>query len=213
MSDSLPNFRPLNFFLFQKGSTTTTSTTSTLMTTLSTTNSTTTAITTAMSTISTTDPFVATMNVPVKMAPTENLEGSLSLTTEISTIQTSHLTHETILFSTNASTESATNQLFSRVFLWLLNNSDRLISDDALTPLITNKFLFKPFLRAFLCDSSCEPSNQMPDDEVEKLIEIKSRFFVGSPSSGLNTIASVHEPGYSKRTMIEDFPWRSLEDL
>ena len=53
----------------------------------------------------------------------------------------------------------------------------------------------------------------MPDDEVEKLIKIKSRFFVGSPNSGLNTIASVRKPFYSKRTMIEDFPWRSLEEL
>ena len=56
----------------------------------------------------------------------------------------------------------------------------------------------------------------MPDDEVEKLIthiEMKYRFFVGSPSFGVNTLALVNELGESERTMIEYFPWTSLEHL
>ena len=56
----------------------------------------------------------------------------------------------------------------------------------------------------------------MPDDEVEKLIthiEMKYRFFVGSPSFGVNTLALVNEPGETERTMIEDFPWISSVDL
>ena len=53
----------------------------------------------------------------------------------------------------------------------------------------------------------------MPDDEVKKLIEMKNRFFVGSPSFGVNTLALVNELGESERTMIEYFPWTSLEHL
>ena len=56
----------------------------------------------------------------------------------------------------------------------------------------------------------------MPDDEVEKLIthiEMKYRFFVGSPSFGVNTLALVNELDESERTMIEYFPWTSLEHL
>ena len=53
----------------------------------------------------------------------------------------------------------------------------------------------------------------MPDDEVEKWIEMKFRVFLGGSSFGVNTLDSVNEPVVSERTMIEDFPWISLEDL
>ena len=53
----------------------------------------------------------------------------------------------------------------------------------------------------------------MPDDEVKKLIEMKSRVFVGGSSFGVDTLALAYEPGESERTMIEDFPWISLIDL
>ena len=53
----------------------------------------------------------------------------------------------------------------------------------------------------------------MPDDEVEKLIEMESRVFVGGSSLGVNTLALVNEPGETERTMIEDFPWISSVDL
>ena len=91
--------------------------------------------------------IVATMNVPVQMAPVVHLGGSLSLTTsnEISTIPTTHLTHETmisdpILFSTNEPIDVAENQIFSRGFLWSLKCSDFqilthvLISNPCLVP-------------------------------------------------------------------------------
>ena len=87
------------------------------------------------------------MNVPVQMAPVVHLGGSLSLTTsnEISTIPTTHLTHETmisdpILFSTNEPIDVAENQIFSRGFLWSLKCSDFqilthvLISNPCLVP-------------------------------------------------------------------------------
>ena len=87
-------------------------------TTIATTKTTTSSTTSITST-------VATMNVPVKMAPMVHLGGSLSLTTsnEISTIPTTYLTEETmitdpILFSTTEPIEVAENQIFSRVFLW-----------------------------------------------------------------------------------------------
>ena len=72
---------------------------------------------------------------------------------------------------------------------------------------------FKPSLSASLCDTSCEPSTEMPDDEVKKLIKIKSRLFVGGARFGVNTIALANKPGQSERTMIEDFPSTPLEDL
>ena len=53
----------------------------------------------------------------------------------------------------------------------------------------------------------------MPDDEVEKLIEMKLGVFVGGSSFGVNTLTFVNEPVESERTMIEEFPWISLEDL
>ena len=53
----------------------------------------------------------------------------------------------------------------------------------------------------------------MPDDEVEKWIEMKFRVFVGGTRFGVNTLDFVNEPVVSERTMIEDFPWISLEDL
>ena len=53
----------------------------------------------------------------------------------------------------------------------------------------------------------------MPDDEVKKLIKIKSRLFVGGARFGVNTIALANKPGQSERTMIEDFPSTPLEDL
>ena len=72
---------------------------------------------------------------------------------------------------------------------------------------------FKPLLSPFLCETTCVPSTQMPDDEVEKLIEMESRVFVGGSSLGVNTLALVNEPGETERTMIEEFPWASSEDL
>ena len=72
---------------------------------------------------------------------------------------------------------------------------------------------FKPLLSPFLCETTCEPSTQMPDDEVEKWIEMKLRVFDGGSNFEVNTLAFVNEPVESERTMIEDFPWISLEDL
>ena len=77
---------------------------------------------------------------------------------------------------------------------------------------LLTRIYFKPSLTPFLCETACEPSTQMPDDEVETLIEIMSRFFVGGPSFGVNTLALV-DAGESERTMIEEFPWASSEDL
>ena len=154
------------------------------------------------------------MNVPVKMAPIVNLGGSLSLTTsnEISTTPATYLTDKTmitdpILFSTNEPIEVAKNQVFSRVLLRSLNCSDQLISQ------FETCIEFKPSLSPFLCETKCEPSTQMPDDELEKWIEMKSRVFIGDSSFGVNTLAFVNEPVESERTMIEDFPWISLADL
>ena len=53
----------------------------------------------------------------------------------------------------------------------------------------------------------------MPDDEVQKLIQTRSRIFAGGASLRANTITLVEQPGESVRTMIEDFPSIPLEDL
>ena len=70
----------------------------------------------------------------------------------------------------------------------------------------------KPLLSALSCDSSCEPATQVPDDEVEKLMESKPPT-VGGPSVGVNIISIENEPGKSEKTLIEDFSSIPLEEL
>ena len=73
-----------------------------------------------------TNSIVKTMNVPIKMPPTESLEESLTLTTSteiatISTIPTTYLNDEAtntnpIFFPTNAPIEVIANEIISRGF-------------------------------------------------------------------------------------------------
>ena len=70
----------------------------------------------------------------------------------------------------------------------------------------------KTLFSALSCDSSCEPASQVPDDEVEKLMESKPATANGV-SVGINIIALENEPGKSEKTMIEDFSSIPLEEL
>ena len=79
-------------------------------------------------------------------------------------------------------------------------------------PLVNHCINLIPFISALSCDSSCEPATQVPDDEVEKMMESKTPTS-GGPSVGVNIIAIENEPGKSEKTLIEDFSSIPLEEL